>query len=69
MTDLRGELQQLHQKILATKSEDKYRLQPQLDRIIERMDARGEEVKAEIRWLNEELLNDAIEAQFDNMPV
>ena len=69
MADLKGELQQLHQQILDLPSENRFKLQPQLNRKIEELEAAGEPVAAELRWLNEELLNDAIEAQFDNMPV
>ena len=69
MADLKGELRILHQRILDLPSENRFKLQPQLNRIIEEMDASGEPVTAEVRWLNEELLSDAIEAQFDNMPV
>jgi len=69
MTALTSELSALHRQILRESAARRYYHQPRLARLIERMEARGESVPSDIRCLNEELVNDAIEAQFDNMPV
>ena len=47
----------------------RYRLQPKLAELIRAMRARGEPVPPEARQLNTELRAEAIEAQFDNLPV
>jgi seryl-tRNA synthetase len=69
MQDLRAELDRLQQDIGEAGDKDRLRYQPQLERVIEEMDERGEDVPPEARDLNEELRNAAIEAQFDNMPI
>jgi len=43
--------------------------EPQLSRMIDEMEARGEKVPTAAKCLHEELVNEKIEAQFDNMPV
>ena len=69
MTKLKQELAHLLERISKADEDICYRYQPQLSALIERMDASGERVPPEVRHLEEELTNDAIEAQFDNMPV
>lgn len=69
MTALTSELSALHRQILQESDNRRFHYQPRLARLIERMEASGERVPPNIRCLNEELVNDAIEAQFDNMPV
>lgn len=44
-------------------------LQPRFSRLIDRMAREGEAVPARLRNLNAALLDEAIEARFDNMPV
>lgn len=69
MTRLATELDRLHDRILAADGDTRLELQPRLANLLDRMDAAGEFVPADIRDLCEQLTNDAIEAQFDNMPV
>lgn len=69
MNGLEQELDELKVEIDRAADSSKYRFQPKLQRIIERMEERGEAVPAETLRLNEELVTAAIEAQFDNMPV
>ena len=69
MTDLTIELERLHDRVLNADADTRYLFQPRLAELVERMDEAGEAVPAGIRQLLDELTNDAIEAQFDNMPV
>ena len=69
MTRLQTELTALIDRIDATHPEAKHRFHSQLSALIDRMDASGERVPPQARHLAEDLVNDAIEAQFDNMPV
>ncbi len=69
MTKLKEELGRLLERISKADEQTCYRYQPQLTALIDRLDAAGEHVPNEVRHLEEELTNDAIEAQFDNMPV
>ncbi len=47
----------------------RYHLQPRLEEVIRNIQVRGEAVPAEARQLHKKLVDEAIEAQFDNMPV
>lgn len=44
-------------------------LQPQLAEVLRRMEVDGEPIPARLRNLDEELTSEAIEAQFDNVPL
>jgi hypothetical protein len=67
--DLDRELEALEQQIAAAKSGSRHLFQPQLHQLIATVSKAGHEVPARLRELDEELTNDAIEAQFDNLPV
>ena len=69
MTTLTEDMNRLHDRILDTEEERRHLFRPKLTELIERMEEAGERVPAGIRDLHEELTADAIEAQFDNMPV
>ena len=69
MSDIKADLQRLKQEILEMPEDKRYEMQPQLGKLIDALEEAGETAPCEIRDLNEELVNDAIEAQFDNMPV
>lgn len=69
MSTLPEDLNRLHDRILDADPDSRKKFLPKLNELIERMDAAGEHVPAGIRDLHEELTADAIEAQFDNMPV
>lgn len=69
MTSLTQEIKQLHRQILDLSECERYRLQPRLAGLLGQMREAGEQVPSEMRRLNETLLDEAIEAQFENMPV
>jgi len=69
MTDCSSELETLYQTIMSAEAGDRVQFQRKLAQLIDRAIAHGECVRTEIRLLNEELVNEAIESQFDNMPV
>lgn len=69
MSNLTTRLDVLIDRIKHETPSSRFRLQPQLGHLISEMEAEGARVKRCTKLLNEELLNEAIEAQFDNMPV
>ncbi|MEO3415819.1 hypothetical protein AAFO92_14285 [Roseovarius sp. CAU 1744] len=69
MNNLDTRLDLLIHKIKRESPSARYRLQPQLGRLIIEIEAQGSTVQRRTKLLNEELLNETIEAQFDNMPV
>ncbi|MBY5988174.1 hypothetical protein FIU89_07300 [Roseovarius sp. THAF27] len=69
MTKLSQEIKQLHRQILDLSEGERYRLQPRLAGLLGQMRHAGEPVPAAMQRLNETLLDEAIEAQFENMPV
>ncbi len=69
MNDLNAQLALLLNKIQKENSSSRCRWQPQLNRLILELDKKGNRVVPDTRRLNEVLRNEAIEAQFDNMPV
>ena len=69
MTNLDAELDRLQTLISAAAPETRYRHEPQVRRVIARLNDRGEVVPARIKHLHQVLLSEAIEAEFDNMPV
>ena len=69
MTDLLNELKTLKGRILKADIETRYRFQPRLGALIARLEAQGVAVPEDLRALDEELQAEAVEAQFDNMPV
>lgn len=69
MPELSRELESLHALILKTPVPERCALQPALDDLIARMERAGIKVPVAIRSLNDELCDEAIEAQFENMPV
>lgn len=60
---------EMRKKIRACPVESRYRLQPGLDLLIRDLKARGKSVPPEALQLNADLKDEAIEAQFDNLPV
>ncbi len=69
MKNLDVRLDLLIHKIKQESPSARFRLQPQLGSLITKIEAQGSRVQRRTKLLNEELLNEAIEAQFDNMPV
>ncbi|MDR9392983.1 hypothetical protein [Roseovarius sp. SYSU LYC5161] len=69
MTDLKSELDRLIEMIEASDGATRHVHHPALRRLIERMEEAGQKVPCAVQDLDEELLAEAIEAQFDNVPV
>ena len=69
MDNLDTRLDSLMLKIKQAGPVTRFKLQPQLSSLIHEIEAQGTRVRRHTRLLNEELLNEAIEAQFENMPV
>jgi hypothetical protein len=60
---------ELARSIRNAPAQDRLRLQPDLGRLLQEMEQAGTNVPARLRNLHEQLLEEAIEAQFDNLPV
>ncbi|MEM7076386.1 MAG: hypothetical protein AAGA28_16275 [Pseudomonadota bacterium] len=69
MSHFESELQRIHAEILNMDADQQYQLQPRLDNVIARSRRAGAPVPADIEKLNAKLIDEAIEAQFDNLPV
>jgi len=69
MSKLSQEIKEIHRQILNLQETERYRMQPRLAGLLGRMRLAGEPVSAEMVRLNDLLLDEAIEAQFENMPV
>ncbi len=61
--------EQLEQKIKAANLSKRIQLQPELSKVLARIQAEGEQVPLRLRRLDATLCDEAIEARFDNMPV
>lgn len=48
---------------------DRHLLQPELHRLLARMKAAGEEVPERLREFDQKLVEEGVEAQFDNLPL
>lgn len=69
MRYLDAELDRLQALIGATAPDRRYRHEPQLREVIARLRGEGRAVPDRIKELHQLLLSEAIEAEFDNMPV
>jgi hypothetical protein len=69
MADLKQQLTQLKEEILNDGSGARHLYASKLAQLMSELEKQGGSVPADIRCLHEELVNEAIEAQFDNMPV
>lgn len=67
--DILNEFENLAERIAATPEGKQYKYCQELDKLIERMEEAGVDVPQAARRLDERLCEDAIEAQFDNMPL
>ncbi|MEM9844289.1 MAG: hypothetical protein AAF965_05775 [Pseudomonadota bacterium] len=63
------EMHRLHRQILSMAADERHIMQPKLDYLIARTRQSGARVPCDIAQLNTALLDEAIEAQFDNLPV
>ena len=69
MIDLTAEIDTLQSLIGQADPETRYQHEPDLRHMIERMHANDVAVPAPVKRLHQILLSEAIEAEFDNMPV
>lgn len=69
MTASITDLDRLQRQIAQAPSDNRYEFEPQLRKTIEDLRRDGGHVPEHIRRLHQTLLCDAIEAQFDNLPV
>ena len=67
--DLYTEAEQLEQRLRGACQDTRLALRPSVSRVIDRMKAQGVQVPPRLRRLDAALCEDAVEAQFDNMPV
>jgi len=67
--DLYFEVEQLEQKLQGACLDTRLALQPSVSSVLSKMRARGVQIPSRLRRLDAALCEDAIEAQFDNMPV
>ena len=69
MADLMIVAADLEQKIDAAQGASRLKYQPQLTRVMEQMKQAGLQVPGRLRRLEANLIDEAIEDRFDNMPV
>lgn len=62
-------LHELQKQIAAVADMDRLAFEPEVTRLVAELDEQHEPVPQDIRNLAEELMGEAIEARFDNMPV
>lgn len=67
--DFKAGADALVQEITTANAALRLQLQPQLSRIVEDIQKSGGQVPPRLRNLSEQLLEEAIEARFDNLPV
>ena len=60
---------QLAQEIRTSSPERRLELQPAFGRVLQELEQTGTVVPARLRNLHEQLLEEAIEARFDNLPI
>lgn len=64
-----SEVDNLAAQIRAASPEERVKLQPGFGRALQQMEQSGKTVPARLRNLHEQLLEEAIEDQFDNLPI
>jgi len=69
MTTIPPKLRPILDRINQMSCDTRYRLQPQLRRAIVQCERDGHQVPSKVLSLNEALQEEAVEAQFDNLPV
>ena len=69
LDDLSLTARQLEASIRKSEGARRLALQPQLGLVLDRLDREGQPVPARLRNLNAALLDEVIEARFDNLPV
>ncbi len=67
--DFTKEIEQIEARIAATAPEKRVELQGELHKLVQRISAAGVSVPARLHDLDVALTEEAVEAQFDNLPV
>jgi len=67
--DLNEAIENLEQRIAGASCAERLKLQPEFSKILARMKIEGQTVPKRLRRLDAALCEEAVEAQFDNMPV
>lgn len=67
--DLKKTAESLEQRIAGENCAGRLKLQSELSQLMARMQAQGQVVPVRLRRLDATLCDEAVEAQFDNMPV
>lgn len=67
--NLYSEAEQLEKKLNGASLDTRLALQPSVTKVVERMRQQGMHVPSRLRRLDAALCEDAMEAQFDNLPV
>ncbi len=68
-TELMKQAEDLEQQITSGNGDQRLALQPEFAQVLDRLSASGEPVPARLRRLGAALMDEAVEARFDNMPV
>lgn len=69
MSNLQNEIDRLQRQIEQTDINTRFYYQPPLRNLMTKLETRGEKIPAELKRLHAQLLNEAIEDLFENMPV
>ncbi len=67
--ELKQRAENLEEQISRAKAETRIALQPQFSTVLELMAAEGAQVPVRMRQLDAALVEEVIEARFDNMPI
>ncbi|MFD3190169.1 hypothetical protein ACFMPD_07820 [Sedimentitalea sp. HM32M-2] len=67
--ELKMTAESMERQIAGAAADQRLALQPQFARVLDRMAEQGEPVPARLRRLEAALVEEVIEARFDNMPV
>lgn len=60
---------ELEQELLVASPERRLRLQPEFGKVLKQLEIAGGAIPARLRNLHDQLLDEAIEARFDNLPI
>ena len=67
--DMYFRAESLESEIASAGADKRLQLQPKLQHVLSRLEADGARVPRRLKQLNAALIDEAIEARFDNMPV
>ncbi|SHF30116.1 hypothetical protein SAMN05444279_12619 [Ruegeria intermedia] len=67
--DFSAEIARLERQLREANLETRLALQPSVSKVIDRMRAEGVPVPTRLRLLDAALVEDALEAKFDNLPI